>query len=82
MCPLIVLRGVLHVSLQLLLCACWGRRSDVRGQQGMDQVMKRMVGEAIDIALQANQPSAIQFDASQVQCVEGFEYLYDKTAET
>jgi len=80
--PTAVLRDFLHVLLQLLLCASWGRRSDVRGQQEVDQMLKRMMGEAIDIAVQANQPGALQRDASQVQCVEGFEYLYDKTADT
>jgi hypothetical protein len=46
-------------------------------------MMKRMVGEAIDIAWQANQPGALQasLGSNQVQCVEGFEYLYDQTAD-
>ena len=36
-----------------------------------------MVGEAIDIALEANMSNR-SGDMEDVQCVEGFEYLYDQ----
>jgi hypothetical protein len=42
--------------------------------------IKRMVGEAIDIALEANMNKS-SGDMKDVQCVEGFEYLYDQTSE-
>ena len=45
--------------------------------QEVETSIKRMVGEAIDIALEANSSG----DTQDVQCVEGFEYLYDQTSE-
>jgi hypothetical protein len=48
--------------------------------QEVEASIKRMVGEAIDIALEANMSNS-SGDMEDVQCVEGFEYLYDQTSE-
>ena len=55
-------------------------------EQEVDTMLRHMVCEAVEIAVQANlaatsHPSHPAHWPKQVECVEGFEFLYDETAD-